>query len=169
MVQTTGEIISRLEEMRPRYKAGFSSSDREYLEKLNQRIFHRVITNTGCSDCYRDAYIIIYNKLKKGYTMPTLSNYCLKAGAVIHSFGSPDYYTLEVPDKVAEEYLRKNPENICEFQRFPNNWRERIARKAQKQTAQVQEQASEATPSAAKNTQQETTESEGETKTSKRK
>ena len=161
--------MSRLEEMRPRYKAGFSFSDREYLEKLNQRIFHRVITNTGCSDCYRDAYIIIYNKLKKGYTMPTLSNYCLKAGAVIHSFGSPDYYTLEVPDKVAEAYLRKTPKNICAFQRYPSNWRERIARKVQKQAATPQEPTSDSAQVAAAASQPETVESAGETKTSKRK
>lgn len=139
MVAVTYEIaMQRLEEMKPRYKDGFSSSDRELLEVLNQRLFQRVITKTGCSDCYRDAYIIIYNKLKKGKAMPTLSNYCLKAGAVIHSFGSPDFYTLNVSDKVAEDYLRKDPSSIREFQRFPADWQERISRteKASKKKAE---------------------------------
>ncbi len=129
MVAVSYDIaIQRLEEMKSRYKEGFSSSDRELLEALNQRLFHKVITKTGCSDCYRDAYIIIFNHLKKEKVMPTLSNYCLKAGAVIHSFGSPDFYTLSVPDKVAEDYLRNDPTNIREFQRFPSDWKERISR-----------------------------------------
>lgn len=118
--------IERLEEMRSRYNDGFSPSDRIYLEALNFRLFNKPITLTGCSDCYRDAYVLIFNKLKKDKKMPAEANYILKSGALLHEFGTSEYYSHRVSDEVAEYFLKKDPENIRLFGKFPPDWKERI-------------------------------------------
>lgn len=118
--------IERLEEMRSRYNDGFSPSDRTYLEALNFRLFNKPITLTGCSDCYRDAYVLIFNKLKKDKKMPAEANYILKSGALLHEFGTSEYYSHRVSDEVAEYFLKKDPENIRLFGKFPPDWKERI-------------------------------------------
>lgn len=122
------ETMTRLSEMESRYKSGFSFTDRALLDQLNTVLFGSIISQTGCADCYRDAYILITNKLKKDKTMPkTTSNYKLKPGALIHPFGSPNYYTNRLPnDAAAEEYLAEFPESIVMFEEFPVNWKERV-------------------------------------------
>lgn len=128
------KTMERLEEMRSRYKDGFSTSDRSFLEALNYRLFSKVITQTGCSDCYRDAYILIRNRLKNDKKMPKQANYILKNGALLHEFGTSKYYSHQVSDEVAEYFLAKNPEDISQFQKFPSDWKERIAKKSSKPT-----------------------------------
>lgn len=118
--------IERLEEMRSRYNDGFSPSDRTYLEALNFRLFNKPISLTGCSDCYRDAYVLIFNKLKRDKKMPAEANYILKSGALLHEFGTSEYYSHRVADDVAEYFLKKNPEDIRLFGKFPPDWKERI-------------------------------------------
>lgn len=112
--------------MKSRYKDGFSSSDRKFLEALHKEIFHKVITITGCADCYRDAYIILFNKLKKDGKMPEQANFVLRAGVLLHTFGSSEYYVHEVPDEVALAHLKSNPDAIKKFIHYPNNWKELI-------------------------------------------
>ena len=130
-------VISRLEEMRDRYKIGFSPSDREFLEKLNYRLFHKIITQTGCSDCYRDAYLIIRNKLKTLKAMPVEANYILKNGILLHEFGTSEYYSRDVSDEVAEYFLKKNPTDINLFQKYPDDWRDRISDKPAEKTSKT--------------------------------
>ena len=155
------DTINQLEEMRIRYDDGFSVSDRALLENLNQIVFGKVITKTGCSDCYRDAYILIYNKLKALGEMPTPSNYKLKAGMLIHTFNSPNFYTLEIPDEVAEDYLRTNPSNIREFQRYPADWEERIKKNSKQEETiaetKVEEESKEEEPNLFDNASDSTT------------
>ena len=121
------QIMTRLGDMRVRFDAGFSSSDRELLEELNQQFFGKRITHTGCGDCYRDAYVIIYNKLKREGNMPKVSEYRIRPGEVVHFFGESEYYTLDVSSEVAERCLRKNPADIIKFDRYPEDWEKRIS------------------------------------------
>lgn len=130
--------IVRLEEMRSRYDSGFSPSDRTYLEALNFRLFNRPITLTGCSDCYRDAYVIIFNKLKNDKKMPAETNYILKNGALLHEFGGADYYSHRVSDEVAEYFLKKNPDDIRLFAKFPADWKERINKSKTEKAAKAE-------------------------------
>lgn len=131
---TYDDAMARLGEMRSRYKSGFSTSDRALLEELHALLFHKVITVTGCADCYRDAYLLVYNRLRRDKAMPTPTSYRLRTGIVLHTFGSPDYYTHDVADNVAEDYLRRFPENIADFERFPPDWRERVKPKGKAKT-----------------------------------
>lgn len=126
------EIIGKLDTMRDRAKTGgFSSSDKALIENLYREVCGKSVRNTGCSDCYKDAYIETYLKLKSLGKMPQKPNYILKAGVVRRKFGSNKFYALSnCPDEVAEEYLRENLSNIRFFEKFPDDWQDRVFPKA---------------------------------------
>lgn len=114
--------------MRDRAKTGgFSSSDKALIENLYREVCGKSVRNTGCSDCYKDAYIETYLKLKSLGKMPQKPNYILKAGVIRRKFGSNKFYALSnCPDEVAEEFLRENPANIRFFEKFPDDWHDRV-------------------------------------------
>ena len=130
------DTMNRLEEMRSRYDDGFSSSDRQFLDRLYYSLFVKAITKTGCSDCYRDAYILCVNKLKRLKSMPKKPNYILKAGAMIHPVGTSKFYTNPIKDEVAEDWLSKYPGQIGMFAEYPEDWEERVAKYAEAQKAE---------------------------------
>lgn len=121
------KTILQLSEMKSRYDSGFSSSDRQILESLHRNIIGKGITNKGCSDCYRDAYVFIINHLKKTKTMPSKPNYILKAGAIIHPAGTSKFYGNPLLDDIAEDHLSKFPKDIIKFAYFPDDWEDRVA------------------------------------------
>lgn len=122
------DIIKTLQDMESRFVYGFSNLDRAFLDKIYYELFGREITNKGCSDCYRDAYIEIKIKLKKDKTMPKKSDYKLKAGAVITFFGQSKAYTsANLTNEVAEKYLALNPSNANMFAELPDDWKARVA------------------------------------------
>lgn len=125
-MQSYEDTMQQLSEMKSRFENGFSSSDRSLLEALHRNLFGKGITNTGCSDCYRDAYILIVKQLKTSKKMPDKQNYILKAGALIHPAGTSKFYTNAIPDDVAEEHLSKYPNDIIRFAHFPIDWEERV-------------------------------------------
>lgn len=125
------DAITLLKDMKSRFDDGFSSSDRCVLEELHRVLFNRGITNKSCGDCYRDAYIIIYKKLKELKTMPKpQSLYTLKAGAILRRSGDNKFYTNPLPnDEVPEQYLADFPKSINLFASFPADWEARVARR----------------------------------------
>lgn len=121
------KTMALLEEMRPHYDDGFTSSERSAIETLYNRVCGKPIRRSGCSDCYRDAYIEVVTTLKRLGTMPTTPNYVLKAGAVLHEFGSSDFYTLgNCPDEFAEKWLARFPKDEVLFEKMPFDWKERV-------------------------------------------
>lgn len=121
------DTLKTLQKMESRYTDGFSSLDRSFLDKLYYRLYGREISNRGCSDCYRDAYMEIRIKLKRDQAMPKISNYKLKAGAVISFFGESVAYTnANLTDEVAERYLAKNANNASMFAELPDGWKDRV-------------------------------------------
>lgn len=134
----------QLSEMKSRFQSGFSSSDRLLLDSLHRLLFGKEITNTGCSDCYRDAYVIIVNHLKKSKTMPEKPNYVLKAGALIHPAGTSSFYVNPIPDEVAEEHLSKYPSEVNKFAHLPTDWEDRVAVHKARKLAQAEKKAEEA-------------------------
>ncbi len=127
------EIIKTLQDMESRYADGFSTLDRAFLDKVYYVLFGHEITNKGCSDCYRDAYVEIKLKLKKDKTMPKKSDYKLKAGAVISFFGHSKAYTsANLTNEVAEKYLAMNPDNAKLFAELPDDWKARVAAYAER-------------------------------------
>lgn len=119
-----------LDEMRNHYDDGFTSSERSTIENLYNVVCSKPIRRTGCSDCYRDAYIELITTLKRLGKMPSTPNYVLKAGAVLHEFGSSDFYTLNnIPDEFAEKWLASHPNDKDLFEKMPSDWEERVEKR----------------------------------------
>jgi len=122
------EIRSTLNNMKSHFRSGFSSMEQEYLEALHLRLFNKPLQKrAGCQDCFRDAYICISNKLNSLTEMPKQSPYILKAGIVASSFGSSEFFVLEMPEEKAENWLHEFPERIKLFQAYPEDWEARIS------------------------------------------
>ena len=113
--------------MESRYQDGFSSLDRSLLDSLYFNIFGREITNRGCSDCYRDAYMEILIYLKRNKAMPKKSDFVLKPGAIITFFGEPKCYSnANITDEAALRFLAMNPSNEKLFEHLPEGWKSRL-------------------------------------------
>ena len=112
--------------MRSRFESGFSSSDKVKIETLYLKICGKRVRNTGCNDCYRDAYIETTLKLKTLGKMPKKPNYVLKAGAIIHPQGTSKFYSLNISDEVAENWLGQYPAEISKFETYPTDWESRV-------------------------------------------
>lgn len=124
---TYEETMTRLKEMKSRYQDGFSSLDRSLLDSLYFNIFGREITNRGCSDCYRDAYMEILIYLKRNKAMPKKSDFVLKPGAIITFFGEPKCYSnANITDEAALRFLAMNPSNEKLFEHLPEGWKSRL-------------------------------------------
>ena len=121
------ETLNTLEEMRSRFDSGFSSSDKAKIEELYFLVCGKRVRNTGCRDCYRDAYIETRTTLKRLGKMPKKPNYSLKAGAIVHPQGTSKFYSLNnIPDDVAEKWLGQYPNEITKFETFPTDWESRV-------------------------------------------
>lgn len=124
---TYEETMTRLKEMESRYQDGFSSLDRSLLDSLYFNIFGREITNRGCSDCYRDAYMEILIYLKRNKAMPKKSDFVLKPGAIITFFGEPKCYSnANITDEAALRFLALNPANEKLFEHLPEGWKSQL-------------------------------------------
>jgi hypothetical protein len=133
-------VTNQLREMKSRFDDGFSTLDRSFLDSLYFTLFGREITNKGCSDCYRDAYIEITTKLNRDKQMPEKSDFQLKPGAVITFFGSSVAYTnANLTNEVAIRYLTMNRDNSKMFSYLPSNWEELIGSAQTEETAPAEE------------------------------
>ena len=124
------EAVQVLEEMGSRYHTGFSSRDKAVIERLYETVLSMKFRKTSCADCYRDAYIEVYNYLKKTGKMEE-RKYKLRRGVLLRpEFGSSEFYSAKsITDEKAEELLRKNPTLIESFESYPSDWKERIDKK----------------------------------------
>lgn len=71
--------------------------------------------------------------------LPQKSAYMLKAGVLLHKFGTSDFYILEMSEEAAETWLHENPGDITKFQRYPEDYKERIAARFAPQSQQTTE------------------------------
>lgn len=153
---TIEEVRSEFQVMKSHFKGGFSYKEQQYIESIYIRLFNKPMQKrSGCQDCYRDAFILISNKLKTMTEMPKESPYKLKAGVVASSFGSSNFYVLDMPKEAAEKWLHEFPERINQFQKFPEDWQDRVNARfssndhvpeaEQTETEQTQENAPEST------------------------
>ena len=101
------EVMERLSEMRDRFDAGFSSSDRLFINDMSVVVLSKCVRNSSCSDCYRDAFLEIYHKLKMLGTMPKEKKFVLRAGVLLH-FNGKMYVNENLTDDIAVAAISDN-------------------------------------------------------------
>ena len=112
--------------MRDRFDAGFSSSDRLFINDMSVVVLSKCVRNSSCSDCYRDAFLEIYHKLKMLGTMPKEKKFVLRAGVLLH-FNGKMYVNENLTDDIAVAAISDNVGRKDLFQKFPDNLDELIA------------------------------------------
>ena len=120
---TYKEATAKVWELKARFDSPFDATDKAVIETLYFEVTHKRFVPTTCQQCYHDALIEIYLKLKKEKAMPKTCNYAMKAGFII---SCPDFYHGKIftnenlTDKVAHEYLTKYPHMESYFQKIPS-------------------------------------------------
>lgn len=120
---TYEETTAKVGELKARFDSPFDSTDKAVIETLYNEVTRKRFVPTTCQQCYHDALIEIYLKLKKEKAMPKTCNYAMKAGFII---SCPDFYHGKIftnenlTDKVAHEYLTKYPHMESYFQKIPS-------------------------------------------------
>lgn len=120
---TYEEATAKVEELKARFDSPFDATDKAVIETLYFEVTRKRFVPTTCQQCYHDALIEIYIKLKKEKAMPKQCNYVMKAGFII---SCPDFYNGKIftnenlTDKVAHEYLTKYPQMEKYFQKIPS-------------------------------------------------
>lgn len=121
---TYEEATVKVEELKARFDSPFDATDKAVIESLYFEVTRKRFVPTTCQQCYHDALIEIYLKLKKEKAMPKTCNYAMKAGFII---SCPDFYHGKIftnenlTDKVAHEYLTKYPHMESYFQKIPSD------------------------------------------------
>ena len=120
---TYEEATAKVGELKARFDRAFDATDKAVIETLYFEVTRKRFVPTTCQQCYHDALIEIYLKLKKEKAMPKTCNYAMKAGFII---SCPDFYHGKIftnenlTDKVAHEYLTKYPQMEKYFQKIPS-------------------------------------------------
>lgn len=120
---TYEEATAKVGELKARFDSPFDATDKAAIETLYFEVTRKRFVPTTCQQCYHDALIEIYLKLKKEKAMPKTCNYAMKAGFII---SCPDFYHGKIftnenlTDKVAHEYLTKYPQMEKYFQKIPS-------------------------------------------------
>lgn len=121
---TYKEATAKVEELKARFDSPFGATDKAVIETLYFEVTRKRFVPTTCQQCYHDALIEIYLKLKKEKAMPKTCNYAMKAGFII---SCPDFYHGKIftnenlTDKVAHEYLTRYPHMESYFQKIPSD------------------------------------------------
>lgn len=127
------DTLNRLLEMRERFDAGFSSSDRLFISKVYETLFSHPIKNPGCSDCFRDAWLEIIHRLKQDKIMPKEKKFVLRRGVLLHAFNGEVFTNANISDEIAMDAINESRNRSKLFEKLPDNWEDQCkARKALK-------------------------------------
>lgn len=130
---TIEDTIKIISDMKGRINSGLSSIDKAEIARLYGEVLGKTFKVTSCRDCYRDACIEMELYLRKNGAMKEKSKYVLLNGFIIQEFGTGKVYSnANLTDKVAEDYLRKYPQQIKMFASYPDDWQERVSKKVRR-------------------------------------
>lgn len=119
------EARNKVAELRGRFDAPFSSSDKETIGNLYWEVLRKTLRPTNCQQCYHDALIEIYLYLKNNNKMKQKTNYRMRAGYIINSpkFDNGKVYSNDnLTDEVAERYLAQFPKSVSMFEALPKGF-----------------------------------------------
>lgn len=89
-------------------KSPLSASDKKQIQDAYLELFHTEMRGS-CENCYHDALIEIYIKLKP------MGNFILKSGVVIVYTDGKIYTNVNLTDSVATWYLKQDSSNRNHF------------------------------------------------------
>ena len=118
------EAMAMVGGLRERFDAPYDEEDKRRVVLLYREVMRKEFQPTTCQQCYHDAVIEIYLKLKKNKKMPKKCNYRLRAGFIIScpDFMNGKIFTNEnLTDKVAKQYLDKYPNMETYFSELPSS------------------------------------------------
>lgn len=120
---TYKEIFEELKQLRNHLHGDFLIAEKQRIVELYRQILNKEVKNLNCADCYRDAFIELYNHVNRHKEDILEENhYALKEGEYIHFFGETEYWRNPIPDSVAKRYLMSYPSAISKFERYPEDW-----------------------------------------------
>jgi hypothetical protein len=145
---TVEDAKTIVKELKGRFDAPFSSSDKAHIVRLYWEVLGKEFKPTSCQQCYHDALIEVYLYLKKYNKMKDKCNYRMRAGFIISCprFANGKIYTNDnLTDDVAEEYLAQFPKNVEMFQQLPKDFsikkvQEKVAKRNKKQEKPAKKQ-----------------------------
>lgn len=116
----------------------YSFDSKKEIEALYMEVLDKTFHKTSCSNCYKDAVVEMYVYLNRHNKMKEKTLYALKNGALLQlGFGKGEMITnANLTDKLAEKYLRLNPNGYIYFSKLPENWKTRVFGKKSKKTEQ---------------------------------
>lgn len=124
------EVIETLEHLRSLIEAGaddsiYNENDREIIQRLHRAEFGSGVRECGCKNRFTDAVILLYQRISKRKTMNNKNKYQLRAGVLIW-LGTNCYSRANLTDKVAEKWLKLHPDGKDNFDRLPDDEKEKV-------------------------------------------
>lgn len=135
------QVIKEISVLKGRINSGLSSMEKAEIARLYGEVLGKEFKPTSCRDCYRDACIEIELYLRRNGRMKEKSRYVLLNGAIIREFGTGKVYSnANITDKIAEDWLRKYPQQIKMFAAYPDDWQERVSKTVRKRAKKEEEE-----------------------------
>lgn len=117
---TYDDAVIMSERLRECMQKGTLLDYKDDVAMLYLSVLGKTIRNCNCRDKYSDAFIEVYNYLKRNGKMKEKSDARLLAGVVIHDLANNKIYTNEnLTDEVAADYLKRFPNAKSLFEVLP--------------------------------------------------
>lgn len=100
----------------------YSSAEESIISNLYTEVTGKKVRDCNCRDKWHDAVIEALLYLKKNKAMREKCDYKLRAGVILHISGSSEVYTNDnLTNKVAEKFLKDNPNAVGRFAVIPQS------------------------------------------------
>lgn len=128
-------IVDKINEIKARFNPNsvLLDKDKRFIESFYERVLSKPFANRGCSDCYNDAFIELYNYASKN-EIRDMGQFLLKRQEIIRVTSKDDngkntltvHNRSSLTDEIAIMTLKKAPNMIVLFESYPDNWEDII-------------------------------------------
>lgn len=115
---------------------------RKATDELHFAVYGRKL-NHSCPDCWQDGYILLMTADIESMKERMERQFELKAGAIIMIDGRA-FNRHSLTDAQALDALRRNPQEIAKFAKFPKDWHAQAIRESNERDLNAQRAAREA-------------------------
>lgn len=127
-MMTIDEVNTLLAGLGGDYKHPYSGPERAVIATVYYEVLGRHLPDNNCPDKWRDAVVEINIYIKKHGKMKEKTKYRLRQGVILQIAGSSQVYTNDnLTDKIAEKYLKENPNAAKRFEIIPTDEKDTAA------------------------------------------